>query len=176
MASRRGFHQGRTRSRRATTWALGPQARDGTIAATGQAAWSAGVVTVLGEVTLIRTRGHFRAQLNSGDAAGSGFLGAVGIGMTTQVAFTAGGTSLPGPLDQEGWDGWLWHQYFDIRMITATIADGVNAGAVFVNIPVDSKAMRKLDEDMVFFGMIDVVESGTAVMEFQADSRMLFKV
>ena len=78
-------------------------------------------------------------------AAGDGFFGAVGIGIVTNQAFVAGVTSMPEPFDEVNWDGWMWHFFFDIRSVTATIGDGVNAASVSQLLTIDSKAMRKLE-------------------------------
>ena len=109
-------------------------------------------------------------------AAGDGFFGAVGLGKVSEQAAGVGVTAVPSPMDEENWDGWLWHSYFDIRAITATIADGVNAGIAYQRLVIDSKAMRKVDSADVIVGAISVVESGTATMEMNADSRQLIKV
>ena len=126
-----------------------------------------------GKLTVIRMRGHASIYLQSADAVGAGFQGAVGIGIATSAAVAAGVASVPTPIDEEDWDGWMFHTFFDIRAITATIADGVNAFAAVARIPIDSKAMRKFDEDMTMFGVWQVVESPNAVAEAQANVRLL---
>jgi len=176
MARQRGFPL-RNRSRRSVGWALGPEASDGTTAATGKVLWTTGVVlSSVVKATIVRIRGQFAAYMNSASVAGSGFKGAVGIGITTTAAFTIGATAIPGPLTELDWDGWMYHRIFDVRTITATLADGVNAVGVVDRFEIDSKAMRKFDEDMTLFGMIEVTEQTSAQLEFQADTRLLLKL
>ena len=73
------------------------------------------------------------------------------------------------------WEGWLWHQFFDIRAVTATIADGVNAAAASQYFEIDSKAMRKFEDGVQLFGITEATEDVNATMEVQADTRMLIK-
>ena len=61
-----------------------------------------------------------------------------------------------------------------MQSATSTLADGVNAMGVRFDIPIDSKAMRKIDADMSLFCMMEVVENGAAIMDVWHDSRMLF--
>ena len=177
MAHPRGFRGRSTGSRRKTSWGVGPQEVDGSASASAADLWSSGVILATeDEVTIVRIRGVIRAILGAAGAIGDGFFGAFGIGIATTAAFTAGVTSVPTPLTEEDWDGWMWHSYFDIRSVTATIADGVNAAAASVNVEIDSKAMRKFTGDMTLYGCTEVVESGTATIETQGQTRILVKL
>ncbi len=82
---------------------------------------------------------------------------------------------MPTPLADEDWEGWIWHSYWQTRSITATIADGANAAALQTRIKVDSKAMRKWDEDQRLVGVVETVENDTAACEIQGDTRILVK-
>ena len=83
---------------------------------------------------------------------------------------------LPECLTEENADNWLWIQYFDARTVTGVRADGVNAvGAVFQR-DIDTKAMRKLPDEMSLYGATEVVESGAATLEVQAQTRTLMKM
>jgi len=175
VARHRGF-PARSRSRRITAWGLGPADADGALSASGAALWSQGIVITVNEVTLVRIRGNLRIIIKSSSAAGDGYRGASGIGIVTKEAFAAGAVSMPTPQSNADWDGWLWHSFWTVQAITATIADGVNAAAVSKDIEIDSKAMRKWNDDMTLFGMHEVVELGTSTIEFQADSRLLVKL
>ena len=177
MAGRSGFPRRfpTSKSRRLTDWGIGPEARDGSLGSTTSVLWSTGVTPTVGKVTIVRTRGGIGLTLTTAGAVGDGFFGAVGIGIVAVPAFTAGIASVPTPLIESDWDGWLWHQFFDIRSVTATIADGVNAVGCRKWIDIDSKAMRIVEGDEVVFGVVEGVESGTAFMEFHADSRLLAK-
>ena len=175
MARRSGFH--RQGQRRKTAWTVGPQEVDRNLTSSTAVLWSAGVVlTNEPQVTIVRVRGIITATLETVGAIGDGFFGAHGIGIATTAAFTAGIASLPTPLTEEDWDGWLWHTYFDIRAVTATIGDGVNAVGAVDRTIIDSKAMRIWTEDMTLFGVTEVTESGTSNVEVQGQSRVLVKL
>ena len=63
---------------------------------------------------LIRTRGEFLIFLHSATALAHGYHGAFGIAKATTVAITAGAASVPTPITEENWDGWLYHRYFSV--------------------------------------------------------------
>jgi len=100
--------------------------------------------------------------------------GAVGIGIASLAAVTAGIASVPTPITEQSWEGWLWWSAFGVLATTATEADGVNAFSTVAEFELDSKAMRKFGEDMAFFTAIEVVETGTASISVSHDTRMLF--
>jgi len=176
MASRRGaFTAGR---RRPVTWAQGPSATNVAISATGKTLFSVNI-TGAGEAlerTIMRMRGGGIIGLLSATAAGDGFQFGIGIGLVSEQALTAGAGSIPGPLTDRDWDGWIWHKMGTIRAVTATIADGVNAVVSQWQFDIDSKAMRKWDSDAdAIVGMLEVTEKGTATAELDADTRLLLK-
>jgi hypothetical protein len=104
-------------------------------------------------------------------SAGDGYQGAMGIGLASSAAFTAGIGSLPTPITEAAWDGWLWHRFFSVH---GGVADGsTNAGSY--QIEVDSKAMRKVSDEMTIFMAGEFTEIGTALMSVFFDSRMLLK-
>ncbi len=182
--TRRSFSHTRSQ-RRKTSWIIGP--RSGGNGSNQQITTSAkivatiGVTTVDGE-TLIRTRGQMLLMLQTAAAVANGFVGAVGIGMVTDQAFTAGIASMPGPLNDDEWDGWLWHDYFAVvasSIIDTSAADAddiINSRSGCLRIPIDSKAMRKTKDNMVMFAAIEVSEVGTAVMDWYLNTRQLFKL
>ena len=177
MAHARGGRFQRTSGvRRETAWTIGPQEVDGSHSSTSTSLWSGTVVPAIDGLTIIRIRGFVRALLQTATAAGDGFFGAFGIGIATDAAIAVGVTAVPTPLTEEQWDGWLWHSYFDVRSVTATIADGVNAAGATVAFEIDSKAMRKFPTNMTLYGATEVVESGTALVELQGQTRMLVKL
>ena len=179
MAHSRGFPR-RTGSqsvqRRQTAWSIGPAEVDGLNSSSVATLWSSGVVPLVDGLTIVRLRGIMKLTLLTAGAAGDGFFGACGIGIVTDEAFAAGITAVPGPLTDEGDELWMWHSYFDVRSITATIADGVNAAGVVALLPIDSKAMRKIPSGNTVFGITELVESGAATVESQAQCRMLSKL
>ena len=159
--------------KRLSEWGAGPLDTGSPITGTGDSVWDGGSVVGL-SATLIRIRGLFSIYIKTADAVNSGFAGAVGIGIASTDAFTAG--ALPDPSGDTTWP-WIWHSFFDIRAITATLADGVNAGSVFMRFPIDSKAMRKQNPDETLFGAMQVQnESGNATAHFFARTRVLDKL
>ena len=177
MARSRGFLPRTRAPKRATTWGQGPSAIDLISAATSKLFWTNGsVLTNESIVTIVRMRGLVSIQLNTIDAVGAGFFGAVGLGIITLDAFTAGAGSAPGALTDAEWDGWIWHSFFDVRGQSVTMADGVNAFHASQRIEIDSKAMRKFEDSQVLFGSFDMVESTNATVEMQAEARVLLKV
>ena len=191
MANSRGsgFRRSFARSqRRKTSWQIGPQSgvNGAAVAISASQATLLNTVAVVLEdgLTLVRTRGEFTAFLRTSTAAGDGYHGAFGIGVATLAAVTAGVLSVPTPLTEEDWDGWLYHRYFGIfsggPLATATAAqqtDLVNPMSAAIRLEVDSKAMRKLETEMALFAAIEVVELGAAgIMEFSFNCRMLVKL
>ena len=161
------------RSRRIRDWGVGPRAGDEAVGASGKLLWTEGSVSGT-NCTIIRTRGLVTVLLKTAAAAGDGFFGAHGIYMMTEDAFAVGVTAALDPLSDASSDMWLWHSYFDVRAVTATIADGVNATSAFSRVIIDSKAMRKdFDPDRVMVGVSGFTESGTATCDVNADSRQL---
>ena len=170
--------QHRSRSpKRLVQWDAGPQAGGLGVSATGATLWTQGVVLVSEpNTTIVRIRGYASILLLSAAAAGDGFKGALAMGVASTTAFTAGVASLPSPLTEPEWSGWIYYQMFDVRAITATIADGVNGPGATFKMNIDTKAMRKFRADETLFGSIEVVESGTATAELNADTRALLKL
>ena len=143
----------------------------------------AGAVALEDGLTLVRVRGEFVAFLGSASAAGTGYRGALGIGITDATAFGIGVTAMQVPLDDEEWDGWLYHRFFYLyageamaaaAVSTQTLQSVATGGAL--RLEVDSKAMRKLKTEDVLFAVIQVVEEGTAAMRFIMRSRVLVKL
>ncbi len=157
--------------RRTKKWGVGPENVDLTQSGTGAQGWSAGSI-LLGEsqTTIIRIRGFQKITLLTATAAGDGFFGATGIGLVTNEAFAAGITALPSPLQTEDWDGWMFHSYWGVQ---AAVAAGVDTFGTSFNLEIDSKAMRKHSEGYTLVGVNDVRELGTAVVEYQASTRIL---
>ncbi len=164
----------RTAVRRRTAWGVGPE---GELAHTTSVAqlFSIGSAATLEGSTVVRIRGEFMAFLTSVDAAGAGFRGAVGIGLTTVEAFTAGIASVPTPLSDDDAEIWLWHSFFHVLAL-GTDTNSLAGAPANVRLVIDSKAMRKEDFGTVLFGAVEVVESGVAVAESSLLSRVLVKL
>jgi len=134
------------------------------------------------DVTIVRQRGEFLAFLESATATADGLFGAIGIAKASTAAVTAGAASVPTPITEESWDGWLYHRYFSL-MAPAPIAGGAAADGdlsipttAAVRIEVDSKAMRKIGNLESLYGAIELTLIGTASMRVFFNSRMLVKL
>ena len=184
MARPRGFSRRNlvTRSRRETDWGLGPGSTDATpLAGSGSALLGTGISAAGDKLTVVRIRGELLMYLDLITAATDGFVGAFGIGKASLAAFTAGAASVPTPLTEEQWDGWMYHQYFalagPIIGTTANNAIGNITGlSGAIRTVIDVKAMRKLDASDVIYAAVEVVEKGTANMEVYFNSRALGKL
>ena len=177
-----GLSRGFARSnRRKTAWELGPGGTTVTaITSTSSVILGAGASPTEDGLTVVRTRGEFLAFLESATAEG-GFSGAFGIGKGSASAFAVGVGSMETPLDDEEWDGWLFHRYFTVKnptVGTATATDQPNssAGSGILRLEVDSKAMRKLDIEDVIYAAVQVVVTGTAQVLINFNSRLLVKL
>ena len=186
MARQRGFPLRRPAgSGRQTAWGFGP---GGVTATTFTATSKAiigdglGLTAGTGKATVVRLRGELMAFLNSATAQVDGFACAFGIGLVTKIAFAAGVASIPGPLTEMDWDGWMFHTLFQniasgpIAAGTSQDQDAMLSTTASVRLEVDSKAMRKMDEEVILVSVCEVVELGTASMSLFFDSRLLLKL
>ena len=174
MPRRSGLIQARG-PRRLTNWGAGPGGSAGQGFSASGAAILGGGVQFGSAGTVVRIRGSLSAFLSSYTSAGDGFHCAIGVGLASLAAFTVGIGSLPTPITELGWDGWLWHRLFDVHGSLAAGSTAVGVANSGVDIEVDSKAMRKVSDEMVVFAAAEVVEAGTAAMTIHFDSRMLLK-
>ena len=177
MPPRNGYSRARSQSRRQTGWAFGPGGSAvTTFSSSITTIVGAGVLTGVDGNTVVRIRGGLYAQLSSVAAITDGFHVGFAIGICTVEAFAVGVTAVPSPIDDMAFDGWLYHRFFDVHAVSATIGDGVNANAVTFRTEVDTKAMRKLPDGYVLYSVVQTVEDGTATMDVFFDSRALFKL
>ena len=174
MARSRGLSRGNARSRRKTSWDGGPGGTPtGLISSSVSSILGAGAVADEDGMTLVRVRGECSLMLASAASDGDGFIGALGIGIVTSEAFAIGITAMPTPLIDDDWNGWLWHQFFSVRV---PVAAGIGSQSSEVRYVVDSKAMRKLRlGDVIFFAQ-ESSEIGVATMHMMADTRVLVKL
>ena len=186
---RSGFLRSSGRSqRRKTSWQIGAQTgTDGSPQNIGSSVAQLATVGALAAedgLTLVRTRGEFVAFLSATGSALDGFHGAFGIAVVANAAFVAGVGSLPTPITEENWDGWLYHRYFSLQagdqLAVATAATQLNqsnATNAALRVEVDSKAMRKLETDMVIYACVEVIAFGvSAQMQWSFNSRSLVKL
>ena len=174
-----------TRSpRRKTSWQIGvTSAGTQSLTSVVKQLVTFGVAVAVDGTTLIRTRGEWLVLMVDAAASQNSMSGAMGIGVVTADAFAAGIASIPGPLSDLDWDGWLWHQFFDLiagSPMDGTVADdrsSINSTSAAARYVIDSKAMRKLEENMVIFGMIETgAEEGTVTLMSLVNSRSLVKL
>ncbi len=171
---RRGF-QPRS-NRRTTDWGLGPASGNQSISASGKTLWNVGTSPAI-NFTVVRTRGQLIVALLTTDAAGGAIHGASGIYMMTEDAFAVGVTAALDPLTDANSDMWLWHSFWDVMAVTATIADGVNAVGAVQRLEIDSKAMRKdFDPERVMVGVTGVTLVNVTTVRHRADTRQLLMV
>jgi len=173
----RGFSRGipGTSSRRRTGWEEGPgTASESTITSSSAAILGNGQTFQLDGLTVVRLRGFVELRLEgAGSAAGSGYTGALGIGIVTTAAFAVGSSAVPTPITEIEWEGWMWHQLFSLTVGDATAGDRHVSPLAF---QIDSKAMRKVGSDETIFASIEVVEKGTETLSVILASRMLLKL
>lgn len=186
VRSRRSSSVVRT-PRRKTSWAIGPATgTDGSeqnVSGSGPVIAGVGAAAGLDGLTVVRLRGSMLVYLSSATTAFDGYTGAFGIGKVTSPAFTAGIASVPTPLTEEDWDGWVYHRYFNVRasgpIVAAAVSlqtDGVDPTVAAFRWDIDSKAMRKFDITETMFAAIEVTITGTAVLRWSFNSRMLVKL
>ena len=169
--ARRAVRTFRRGARRGTDWSASAVATGFGGLAASTAAISQGFVPTVGGETLIRTRGLFSWRSDQ-LASSEGLVGAVGIAVVTEQAFTVGITAVPHPHTDAAWGGWLWHSYFASQIDVSSAVGFTQDGAH--QLVVDSKAMRKVDEDE---RLVLVVENSAAVgMQFFWAVRLLSKL
>jgi len=184
VARSRGLSRGHPSTRRKVGWEQGVgQVAVQTQVNSSVALIATAALAVLDDgITLVRTRGSAMFQLESATSGLDGFAGAIGIGVATSAAVTAGAASVPTPITEQAWDGWLYWNRLDLRAASvmgsaaASDIDILNSVTAVQRFDIDSKAMRKLRVDDSIYCAIEVTEVGTAVMSWRIDSRMLFKL
>ena len=174
-------------ARRRNSWEVGPETGvngdSQAVSASGQFLATTAVRVLQDGLTIVRTRGDLNLILQTADGGASGFHGAFGIGIFNFNAVNTGGiSSLLTPLADENWDGWLYHRYFSLFPGAAVAAaasqdtDQVNATTAALHIEVDSKAMRKTQQDDSVVAILDVVEVGVCAMRWAFNCRQLLKL
>ncbi len=178
MAPRRGFRGlSPVRSRRVAKWGFGPDAQPLSLSSDADQLWTNAVVLVNEtQLTIVRMRGHVTGFLLSATAAGDGFDGALGIALVSDEAFGQGAASVPNPVTEADWDGWIWHHFFQMHSPAATLAASAGDQVAAFQYEIDSKAMRKWSTGNTLVGVLGNVENGAATAEIWADVRILAKL
>ncbi len=160
--------------RRKTTWGVGPVGQTAILSATSTVLIPNGAEALLNEMTITRTRGQLMVQLITADAALSGFEWAFGMCIVSQNAFGIGVTAVPDPLTDIAWDGWF--VYETGFAVSADASPSEAAPGSQLAIPIDSKAMRKINLTDTVVGVIAVTEIGTSTIQFALATRLLLKL
>jgi len=163
------------RSRRKTGWEEGPGTNNVVAVSASQSSiLGLGQQFVQDGLTIVRIRGTLEVTMSTAASAGDGFVGAFGIGIVTAPAFGVGIGSMPTPIDEIEWNGWIWHQLFQY---TSSIAGGFGTTPKdSLHIEIDTKAMRKTSLEQVLFLAGQFVEVGSSAIRVTGATRMLLKL
>jgi len=170
MAHRRGgFSRAVRSSRRLTAWAQSDW-QTGTMSAEGGLVLASlnAAALLLRPFTIIRS--HYELQITSDQgAAPESQLGAFGVCVVSQQASAIGVTAIPTPVTDGGSDLFLVHQYY------AGFGDTSVSDRAATRITIDSKAMRKVneDQDMVLVSEFDSQGEGQII---EVAGRFLIKL
>ena len=166
--------------RRARSWGIGPGNLVVTQLSTSVAVLVGDAISPTSDgITIARIRGELTMWLSQATNANNGFIGAFGIGKATAAVFTAGAPSVPSPITEEGWDGWLYHRYFNLKSNSiigtgAASQDSIaNSTTAAMRVDIDVRAMRKLVVEDVIYAAVEVTELGSAIMQLGFNSRAL---
>ena len=148
-----------------------------TLSAAGSTLWSTGAQAAVDGLTTVRIRGEVVLAIISTTTIGDGFSGyGIGICNVSENAFNAGIASIPSPLIDIGWPGWMWHHLGGELRGYSTTELGTGPMEA-VRIPIDSKAMRKLRGTDVTVGVVQLgTETGASILNFTARTRILDKL
>ncbi len=160
-------HYSGGRSQRLTQWA-GPAAQEYIAVASGGATLVASLAFEE-PATVMRTRGRISVKPTS-VAADLAIVGAIGLGIVSAEAFTAGVASIPEPFSDADWGGWFVWQSFAYQF---EFADATGVNYADWNFVIDSKAMRKVSPSEV---VVQIVESFTGAFSVATPVRMLVKL
>ena len=183
MARLRGFSSRRVvgASRRKTDWSEGPFSTIQSLAVGNVATqFTSGQQATQPGLTIVRIRGEFAWSIVAAASANDGFDAlAIGICVITENQNSVGVTSIPHPLADMEWDGWMYHRL--VTGLKALVVDTAeqwgNAGSAQGRVEIDTKAMRKLTETDLVVGVVETgVEVGAATIHFHCRTRMLAKL
>jgi len=117
--------------------------------------------------TIMRIRGYLFV-VSDQVAANEDFIGALGMAVVGDQATALGVTALPDPVNEGDSDLWFVHRYFAGNN-TVAIGNSV------VQMDLDSKAMRKVEQGQDFFSILRNA-SATTGFDFWLSFRMLIKI
>ena len=164
--SRMRFPRTNVGSRRLSSWSAGPVGVSGAISSSTSALFSFGQQAISDGLTIVRIHGTLMS-LTSTPTAANNMSFAFGMCIVNENAGGIGITAIPTPLTDITWDGWLVH--------FQGMAGGNGSGTT-QNFPFDSKAMRKIKNTDIIFGVLETTEVGAVTADFTLASRQLFKL
>lgn len=134
------------------------------------------------EYTLRRTRGVWSTHIVAWPNTTPGITEvALGMGVTNIEAVNA--LALPSPLQEAYWDGWFFRAWTKFELPGQLTGTGAAAATFPLNTgegsiwTIDSKAMRKIGDDVVFAAIALQTDSGEVVVaNYSVDIRMLFSL
>ena len=120
--------------------------------------------------TILRTRGNLVVEATPDAATDSDILG-LGLAVLSQNAITVGGASVPGPINDGGFD-FFWYQ---LVCLSAGGATAVGSANILCNriIEIDSKAMRKLGTEQGIALIAEIASGDFALVTVTASFRFL---
>ncbi len=132
--------------------------------------------------TLVRIRGNVHIEIAAETAADVSILYGVGVGLFDDRALAvspAAAVGLPRPVNDADSEKWMWIEYGFLGVgpslgVTDLSSDGTGR-RIAIDIPVDSKAKRKWDENLTLVWLVEnVAVEGTATeLDAAVMARML---
>ncbi len=167
MARPRSNFRGRVAPRRLTQW-IG-SADQGYVGVAAAGATLIQFVSFEEPVTVIRSRGHVSVQPGS-FAADLNVVGAVGVGVVSTEALTAGVGSMPEPFSDADWSWMVWRSFSFHLDVQSAVGFDVNSALEF---EIDSKAMRKIHPNE---SLVTIAESQQGAFDISFPIRTLTKL
>jgi len=109
------------------------------------------------DATVLRTFGTILVYMEADLSTSVGTTVGFGMGITTKEAGAA--LAVPLPLTDQDWDGWYVHKVFQLT----TNSLGPDQPNIH-RWDIDSKAMRRIQAQNVFFMAVEVVDAGGATL------------
>ena len=128
--------------KRKTAWAAGPGGTILGVTATSQNLFPNTSQVVALQLTQVRVRGQLKVWCELGGAARDGFAYAFGMCYVSENAIAAGIASVPHPLTDIGWRGWMVHLQGHVMtpLVAIDPADPICSDVH----EIDNKSMRKV--------------------------------
>ncbi len=186
MARRRFGRPGRGIARRSTDWQFATGVPSGLISV------ASGAQAVLGSVaigegaglpgTLVRIRGNVHIEIAAETAAQTMQLFGVGVGLFDDRALAvspAAAVGLPRPVSDTDSEKWMWIDFgflgtYDLGFALPNEGDGTGR-RLSIDIPVDSKAKRKWDENLTLVWLCEnlAIDGAATELDVAVMGRML---